>query len=145
MNAYPLMFVALLAALPAGPALAAEPSARDLRAAQCVAALDASTHDLAAQVRAGNSASRRLLMDRLVSGAAFIGDSYLHGRVNEDQARQLTDQAREAQRKLPAPELAARQTSCADEGGKLYAAGNSLQQAVVKRLAKRRMERLLGG
>lgn len=122
----------------------AEPTPRDLRAAECVAALDANTQELARQVKAGKESVRALLLDRLVSGSAFIGDAYLHGASDEDEARALADQAREAQKKLPPRELAARQTACADEGAKLYAAGNGLQRAVVKRLAKRRMERLLG-
>lgn len=127
-----------------GSVSAAEPSPRDLHAARCVAALDVNTEDLARQVKAGQEASRRILLDRLVAGAAFVGDSYLHGSSNEKQARALADQAREAQKSLPAPELAARQAACADEGARLYAAGNGLQRAVVKRLAKKRMDRLLG-
>jgi hypothetical protein len=128
----------------ANAAPATEPSARDLHAAECVAALEASTQDLAQQVKSGNEASRAMLMDRLVSGTAFVGDTYLHGNSDEKQARALANQALEAQKSLPAPELAARQTACADEGAKLFAASNGLEQAVVKRLAKKRMDKLLG-
>lgn len=128
----------------AQPALAGEPSARDRHAALCVAALEVNTDDLARQVKSGKEAARRLLFDRLVAGAAFVGDTYLHGNSDEQQARALTNQALEAQKKLTAPELAARQAACADEGAKLYAASNVLQRAVVKRLAKKRMDKLLG-
>jgi hypothetical protein len=83
-------------------------------------------------------------MDRLVSGTAFVGDSYLHGASDEKQARDLANQALEAQKNLPPAELAARQTACADEGAKLFAASNALEKAVVKRLAKKRMDKLLG-
>ena len=121
------------------------PSAHDLHAAECVAALDANTHDLAQQVKSGNEGSRTVLQERLVSGTAFVGDTYLHGNSDEQQARALANQAAEAQKRLPAAELALRQTACAAEGAKLYAASNGLQQAVVKRLAKKRMEKLLGG
>ena len=48
------------------------------------------------------------------------------------------------QKSLPPPELAARQAACADEGAKLFAEGNALQQGILKRLAKRRMDKLLG-
>ncbi len=125
-------------------ATAPEPSPRDLRAATCVAALDLNTQQLAAQVKAGKESARALLLDRLVSGSAFVGDAYLHGATDEDEAKALADQAREAQKSLPARELAARQTQCADEGARLYAAANGLQQAIVKRLARKRMGKLLG-
>lgn len=124
---------------------AAEPSPRDLHVAQCVAALDSNTQDLADKVRAGQQASRRMLEDRLVAGAAFIGDSYLHGKRDEQQARELANREMEAQKNLPAAELSARQDACASEGAKLFAAGNKLQQAVVQRLAKKRMDKLLAG
>jgi hypothetical protein len=124
---------------------AAEPSPRDLHVARCVAALDSNTQELAGQVRAGQQTPRRMLEDRLVAGAAFIGDSYLHGQRDEQRAKELADRETEAQKQLPAAELAARQDACASEGAKLFAAGNSLQRAVVHRLAKKRMERLLGG
>lgn len=123
---------------------ATEPSPRDLHAAQCVAALDVNTQDLARQVKSGKEAMRPLLLERLVSGTAFVGDTYLHGDSDEKQARALANQALEAQKSLPAPELAARQAVCADEGARLFASSNSLQQAVVKRLAKKRMDKLLG-
>ena len=102
------------------------------------------TQDLARQVKVGKEALRPLLLERLVSGTAFVGDTYLHGDSDEKQARELANQALEAQKSLPAPELAARQAACADEGAKLFASSNGLQQAVVKRLAKKRMEKLLG-
>ncbi len=125
-------------------ALAADPTPADLRAAQCVAALDANTRDLAARVLAGDDKLRPMLMDRLVAGAAFIGDSYLHSSVAEEQAKALTDRAREAQKSLPARALAERQAACADEGSRIYEAGNGLQQMVLKHLARKRMNKLLG-
>ena len=124
--------------------LASEPSPRDLHAAQCVAALEVNTQGLAQEVKSGKEASRPVLLDRLVSGTAFVGDTYLHGNSDEKQARDLANQALEAQKSLPAPELAARQAACADEGAKLFASSNALQQVVVKRLAKKRMDKLLG-
>lgn len=124
--------------------LASEPSPRDLHAAQCVAALEAHAEELAQQVKAGREEVRSLLLDRLVSGTAFVGDTYLHGHSDEKQARELANQAFEAQKSLPARQLAARQAACADEGAKLFASSNGLQQAVVSRLAKKRMDKLLG-
>jgi hypothetical protein len=129
----------------AQPASAAAPSPRDQHAAQCVAALEVNTEDLARQVKSGQEASRPMLMERLVSGTAFVGDTYLHGGSDEKQARELANRALEAQKSLPAHELTARQTACADEGAKLFASSNGLEQAIVKRLAKKRMDKLLGG
>jgi len=123
---------------------AAEPSPRDLHAAECVAALDVNTQDLAKQVKSGNEAPRGLLLERLISGTAFVGDTYLHGNADEQQARALANRALEAQKRLPPAELAARQLACANEGAKLFDDSNGLEQAVVKRLAKKRMDRLLG-
>jgi hypothetical protein len=125
-------------------ASAAAPSPHDQHAAQCVAALEVNTEDLARQVKSGQEASRPMLLDRLVSGTAFVGDTYLHGSSDEKQARALANRALEAQKALPAPELAARQAACADEGAKLFASSNGLEQAIVKRLAKKRMDKLLG-
>ena len=85
-----------------------------------------------------------LSSSRLTQGAAFVGDSYLHGAANEAQARALIDQAELDQRKLPPAELAARQAACASEATRLLARSNPLERAVVKRLARKRMDKLLG-
>ncbi len=121
------------------------PSPRDLHAAECVAALEANTQALAKQVMAGNEAPRALLLERLIAGTAFVGDTYLHGNSDERQARALANQALEAQKRLPPAELTARQVACAAEGTKLYDDSNGLEKVVVKRLAKKRMEKLLNG
>ena len=139
-----LALLSVAALSPAAQAGDAPPSAHDLHAAECVAALDANTHDLAQQVKSGNEPSRAVLLERLVAGTAFVGDTYLHGNSDEQQARALANEAAEAQKRLPATELAARQANCAAEGARLHAASNALQQAVVKRLARKRMDKLLG-
>ncbi len=128
----------------ANGASAAEPTPQDRRAAQCVAALEASADDLARQVKAGKEGARKPLLDRLTFGAAFVGDTYLHGAANEAEARALVDQAAAAQRSLAPAELAARQAACAAEGARLLADANVLERAVVKRLARKRMDKLLG-
>jgi len=135
-----------LAGLPlarAQPAAEPAPLPRDLHAAECVAALEVNTQDLAKQVKAGNDNPRQLLQNRLIAGTAFVGDTYLHGNADEKQARALANQALEAQKHLPATELTARQLACATEGAKLYDDSNGLEKAVVKRLAMKRMDKLL--
>lgn len=119
------------------------PTARDLHAAECVAALDVDTQALAKQVKAGKEASRTLLLDRLIAGTAFVGDTYLHGNSDEKQARALANAALEAQKRLPPAELTALQVACAAEGKQLYDDSNGLGKVVVKRLAKKRMQKLL--
>ena len=128
----------------AAPARAADPAPQDRRAAQCVAALEASADDLVRQVKAGKDAARKPLLERLTQGAAFVGDTYLHGAANEDQARALVDQAELDQRTLAPAELAARQAACAGEATRLLAKSNALERAVVKRVARKRMDKLLG-
>ena len=123
---------------------ASKPSPHDLHAAECVVALEADTQALAQQVKDGNEAPRALLLDRLIAGVAFVGDTYLHGSSDEQQARALADRAREAQKRLPPAQLAARQVACAAEGTKLYADSNGLEKVVVRRLAMKRMAKLLG-
>ena len=136
--------VILAALATAGAAKAAGPTPQDRRAAQCVAALEAGTDDLVRQIKGGKDAARKPLLDRLTQGAAFVGDTYLHGNADEDQARALVDQAEAAQRALSPAELAARQTACAGEANRLLANANALQRAVIKRLARKRMDKLLG-
>lgn len=139
------LVLALAAVLLPGLAVAApaEPSARDRHAARCVAALDASADDLVRQVKAGTDSARKPLLDRLTAGASFIGEAYLHGDASESQARALVDQAEIEQRRLQPAELAARQTACASEGARLLAGANALERAVLRRIAKKRMDRLL--
>lgn len=139
-----LLSIAGLSLAQAASAADPVPTARDQHAAQCVAALEVLTEDLAQEVKSGKEASRQVLMDRLISGTAFVGDTYLHGLSDEKVARNLADKALEAQKSLTPEQLAARQDACADEGTRLYAASNSLAKAVVTRFAKRRMDKLLG-
>jgi hypothetical protein len=144
-----MKFLSLAAAMTvfaglAQPSHAAPPSPRDLHAAQCVAALEVLTESLATHVKAGNEGARPVLLSRLESGTAFVGDVYLRGDSDEAQARKLAKDALEAQKKLSDAQLAERQSACADEGAKLLAASNGLERAVVKRLAKKRMGKLLG-
>ncbi|MDH4393471.1 MAG: hypothetical protein QE285_18865 [Aquabacterium sp.] len=141
-HALPVLAAALLVL--AGLAGAAEPTPQDRHAAQCVAALEASADDLVRQVKAGTESARKPLLDRLTQGAAFVGNTYLHGDANEDQARALIDQAEIAQRTLPPAELAARQAACGAEATRLLAKANALERAVVKRVARKRMDKLLG-
>lgn len=126
-----------------GDAAHADPTPRDLHAARCVAALEVETEQLAQEVKSGKEASRQRLLERLLAGTAIVGDTYLHGNSNEQEARQLANQALEAQKSLSAGELAARQLTCAEEGSKLFESSNALQKAIVTRLAKKRMAKLL--
>jgi len=135
---------AVLLALPIA-ASAAGPTERDLHTAQCVAALEANTDELAVQVKAGNAELQPLLLNRLQYGAAFIGESYLAGERDEARSKALLNAALEAQQALPAPELAARVTTCAQEGAQLLARADVVSRAIVTRVAHKRMRKLLEG
>jgi hypothetical protein len=127
----------------AGPAQA--PTPHELYTARCVAALDVNANELAAQVKAGKAELKPLLLARLRAGGAFVGESFLQGERDESRARKLLHQAEEAQKALPKAELAARQQQCAREGEKILADADALSRSVVKRLAERRMKKLLEG
>jgi len=99
---------------------------------------------LAAKVKAGDEDLRPLLLSRLESGTAFVGDTYLHDDQDEKRARALANQALESQKSLTEAQIAALQASCAEEGARLLAEANGLERAVVKRLARKRMDRMLG-
>jgi hypothetical protein len=126
-------------------AATAVPSERELHTAQCVAALEVNTDELALQVKAGRDGLRPLLVERLNAGTAFIGAAYLKGERDEARSQALLQAALAAQSALSTSELATRQASCAREGAKLLAGSNFIERAVVVRLAERRMKKLLGG
>jgi len=124
-------------------ALAAGPSEQELHTAQCVAALEASTDELAAQVKSGRAEVQPELLVQLKAGAAFIGDSYLHGERDEARARSQLEAALETQKSLAAGELAARQSGCAEEGARLLAKADPLGRVIVSQVAARRMKKML--
>lgn len=128
------------------PSAAADgPTKHELHTAQCVAALEANTDDLAVKVKAGRADLQPLLLNRLKYGAAFIGDSYLQGERDEGRAKRFLDAALEAQKTMSEPGLTARQSACALEGAQLLANADLISRAVVSRLAERRMKKLLEG
>ena len=132
----------------AGAAMAAavtpvQASEREVQTVQCVAALDASTRELAAQVKNGQPELRELLLGRLKSGVAFTGTAYLSGERDEQRTKALLDSALETQKALPEREMAARQAACEVEGTRLLAGASALEKALVSRVAAKRMQRLL--
>jgi hypothetical protein len=114
-----------------------------MHTARCVAALDLSTRQLAEKVKGGHNEMRPLLLVRLKSGAALVGEAYLAGDRDEARSHSLLDSALAAQKALPESELTARQAACADEGTSLLARTNALEREVVSRVAAKRMTRLL--
>lgn len=140
-----LLLLAITLGLTPLPALATRAAASDQEwhTAECVAALDVNTAALARQVKAGQDELRPLLLDRLKSGAAFVGAAYLRGERDEARAKALLKDALEAQKTLPEPALAARQLACAEEGGRLLAQASFLEREVVSLFAQRRLRKLL--
>jgi hypothetical protein len=122
-----------------------DPTEHELHTAQCVAALEARTDELAAQVKSGQVDLQTLLLEQLKYGAALIVDSYTLGERNEERARGLLDAALDAQELLPRSVIVARQSACAQQGAQLLDDADFVGRAVVSRLATRRMKKLLEG
>jgi hypothetical protein len=111
--------------------------------AECVAALDLDTAELARKVKAGQEAWRPLLLDRLTSGAAFVGAATLRGERDEARAKAPLKDALEAQKTMPEPAIAARQRACAEEGARLLAQATFIEREVVSLSAQRRLNKLM--
>ena len=125
------------------------PTERELHTSECVAALDARSEELARQIKAGQSEAgqsegRPLLVSTLEAGGAFIGQAYLQGERDEARSQSQLAAARQAQKKLPAAELAARQSSCALEGARLLSQTDVIGRFVISRLVQRRLQKLVG-
>ena len=144
----PLRFGALLcgaaSGVMAGAAQPLPPSAREQHTIECIAALEVKADALAKQVKTGEAERQPLLLATLNQGAAFIGHAYLQGDRDEARSQTLRDAALEAQKALPAAELAARQDACAQEGERLLSQADFVSRFFVTRLAKRQMQKLLG-
>lgn len=117
---------------------------RELRTAECVAALDARSDELVRQLRAGSTEARPALVATLNAGAAFIGQAYLQGERDEARSQAQLSAARDAQKSLSTADLAERQSSCMQEGTRLFAATNGFSRFVINRLVDRRLHKLLG-
>jgi len=138
-----LRLVAVLG-LPAIAGAASDaPSSRTAHTAECVAALKVDAEALAAKIRAGREELRPTLLARLEQGAAFIGNSYLDGNRDEDQAKAMLAAAVEAQKSLPPAALAARQTACSSEGTQMLKDASGFGRAIVSWVAKKRMHKML--
>ena len=111
--------------------------------AECVAALDVKSSELARQVKAGQTESQASLQATLEAGAAFIGQAYLLGDRDEARSQALLSAALEAQKKLSEADLAARQASCAQEGARLLSQTDVIGRFVISRLVQRRTQKLL--
>jgi hypothetical protein len=122
----------------------AEPTARELHTADCIAALETRSEDLARQIKAGQTNQRAALQSALDAAAAFIGQAYMQGDRDQERLENLKNSALQAQKTHSSAELAARQASCAQEGEHLLSQADVLSRFVISRLAARQMKRLLG-
>ena len=141
----PLRWIAvLLCSTPLAMAGATQVSEHELHASSCTAALSAKADDLVSQIKAGHAELRPSLLATLEAGAAFIGDAYLRGERDEARAQAALDAALQAQKALPATDLAARQALCAQEAARMLSETNLFGRAIVSMLAQRRLKKLLG-
>ncbi len=127
-------------------AMAGAPAAteREQHTAQCIAALDVKSSELARQVKAGQPELQAPLTATLEAGAAFIGHAYLQGDRDEARSQALLNAALESQKALAEAELAARQANCAQEGARLLSQTDVIGRFVLSRLVQRRLQKLLG-
>ncbi len=139
-----LLLALCLAAVSASAADIAEPSVRELHTADCIAALELKSEDLARQVKAGQTEQRPVLQTALDAAAAFIGQAYLQGDRDQDRLENLKNSALQAQKTLSPTELATRQANCAQEGARLLSQADVLSRFVISRLAARQMKKLVG-
>lgn len=120
----------------------AQPAAQSDNA-QCVAALKLQSDDLASQVKAGDEARKPELLQVLRQGAAFVGDAWLDGTRNEDQAKARLDQAEDQVRKLEPAKARALRQQCGTEADTLIREAPGWQRKVIDRFAQSRMDKLL--
>jgi hypothetical protein len=138
------MVGALLAGLAAPVFAVLTATEREFRTAECVAALDARSDELVRQLKAGSTEARPVLIATLNAGAAFIGQAYLQGERDEARSQAQLSAAREVQKSLSMTELAERQSSCMQEGTRLFGATDGFGRFVINRLVDRRLHKLLG-
>lgn len=111
--------------------------------AQCVAALKLQSDDLASQVKAGDEARKPELLQVLRQGAAFVGDAWLDGTRNEDQAKAKLDHAEDQVRKMEPAKARALRQQCGTEADTMIREAPGWQRKVIDRFAQSRMDKLL--
>lgn len=111
--------------------------------AQCVAVLKLQSDDLAGQVKAGNEGRKPELLQVLRQGAAFVGDAWLDGTRNEDQAKAKLDQAEEQVRKMEPAKARALRQQCGTEADSMIRQAPGWQRKVIDRFAQSRMDKML--
>ncbi|WP_374675278.1 hypothetical protein [Ideonella sp.] len=142
----PAVCLAALAALGGAGVAQAAPTAADKafyqRAAACVAVLEKEAGDMAGRYQAGERTLKPALVKLTEQGFAFIGQAYLRG-LRQAEADRMLDEAKAAQRSLPADARAQLVAACRSEGARLYADANGLEQALVSNRARARVDKLL--
>jgi hypothetical protein len=112
------------------------------RAASCVAVLERDATDMAGRYKAGERSLKPGLVRLTEQGFAFVGRAYLRG-LRKPEADRLIEEAKEAQKAMPAEALLQLSTGCRAEGAKLYAEANGFEQMIVSNRAKARVDKLL--
>jgi hypothetical protein len=140
-----LLLVLALAAVTM-PAAAAETTEADTafyrHAAACVAVLERDATTMAGRYQSGDRSVKPGLVKLTEQGFSFIGKAYLRG-LRKEQADQLTAEARDAQKAMPASALQKLSSDCQAEGSRLYGQASALEQALVSNRAKARVDKLL--
>jgi hypothetical protein len=121
----------------AGPAAATD------AAADCVAVIESRAESLVERARNGDGTARTALRAELENAAVLIGDQYIAGARDEDAARARLERSRKVQQSWPEERRAALHRQCSQTAAAMLGSANRLERFFVRRVAAKRMERML--
>jgi hypothetical protein len=108
-----------------------------------VAVIERRAEALAERARNGDGVARAALRGELERAAMLIGEQYVGGARDEDVARARLERSRMAQRSWPQERVEALHRQCSLTAGAMLGGANKVERFVVRRLAAKRMDRML--
>jgi hypothetical protein len=111
--------------------------------AHCVAAMQTHADALARLVKAGDMSQEPALRTELERAAALIGRTYLDGLHDEDEAKARLKKAQEAQAGWSDERRRRVHEDCVRRADAELAAANGFERFIVRRVADRRLRRML--
>jgi hypothetical protein len=135
--------LALLAAVPAPPAFAADGGDEAFyeRASACAAAMQFDQFALVGRARSGDRSVRPALFEITRLGFAYVGEAYLKG-LRDPRGGQMLKAAMAEQKDWPAPRHTAMVAECRAEARKIYD-GSGLWKVLIDNKANKRVDRFL--
>jgi hypothetical protein len=142
-SALPRVAAGLAVALLGVAAAHADESADRDATAQCVAVMQTVADALAARVKAGDKTQEPALRTELERAAALVGRSYLDGLHDEAEAKARLKKAQDTQARWSDEQRARLHAQCVQKADAELAAASALERFIVKRVADRRLHRML--